>query len=87
MTPLAAYRRLSRQLFFDSTDMFYRVWARKCTPDSLWFDLPYSPRNREGAQALIEFYEDEWGSLYDYVSVPCGQTPHTVGRGMCQPYV
>ena len=67
--------------------MLYRVWARRNTPDAVWTDLPHSPRDRWGAESLIDYYEGEWGSLYDYVAVPCGMTPHTIGRGMCEAYV
>ena len=67
--------------------MLYRVWSRRNTPDAVWADMPYAPRARWDAESLIDYYEREWGNLYEYVAVPCGMTPHTLGRGMCEAYV
>ena len=62
----------------------YRVWARKCEPDALWAPLPSSPRDSyEEASALQDYYEGEWGNLYEYSIVACGQRP----TGMCVPYI
>jgi hypothetical protein len=66
VTPIAAYRRLSRQLFFDLTDM-YLVWCRhRTSPDALWADMPYAPRSREGCIQLIESYKRRFGDTYEY---------------------
>lgn len=50
-----------------------RLWARKRKPDpdniwsTCWIDLPYAPRSYEKCEDLLEYYEGEWGSLYEYV--------------------
>ena len=35
------------------------------------------------AQHLADNYAEQWGNLYEYEVVPCGQRPN----GMCVPYV
>lgn len=44
----------------------YLVWARKREAGAEWFDLPYSPRYRNEAESLIDYYTEQWGSLYEY---------------------
>lgn len=62
----------------------YRVWFRKNQEGSLWNVLPYSPRdNYQQAEDLVEYYEGEWGSMYQYTIHACGQRP----SGMCVPYI
>ena len=62
----------------------FRVWFRKNEQDALWEAMSYAPRsNYNEAQHLVEYYEGEWGKLYEYQVVPCGQRP----AGMCVPYV
>lgn len=47
--------------------MTYLVWARKRNDSTaLWADLPHAPRNRRDAESLIDYYEGEWGQLYEY---------------------
>lgn len=54
----------------------FEVWYRKRSdPDALWAPLPYAGRNRAHAQDLIEYYESEWGNLYDYEIVKLGNHP------------
>ena len=67
--------------------MLYRIWVRRNAPGAVWSDMPYAPRNRWDAESLIDHHREEWLDHYEYVAVPCGMTPHTIGRGMCQAYV
>ena len=63
----------------------YRVWCRRNELDALWTPMPYAPRDSaEAAQQLADNYAEEWGNLYEYEVVPCGQRP---SNGMCVPYV
>ena len=60
----------------------YLVWARKRNDaDALWFDLSYGPRYRDDAESLIDYYQSEWGNLYEYRLVPRGMYP----SGMREP--
>jgi hypothetical protein len=49
-----------------------RLWARKRTPDpdnmwsKCWIDMPYAPRSFEACESLQEYYEGEWGNIYEY---------------------
>lgn len=48
-----------------------KLFARKRTPDTTafdncWFDLPYSARSYSQMENLIEYYQGEWGNLYEY---------------------
>ena len=49
-----------------------RLWARRRQPDPdnpwshCWIDMPYAPRSYEQCEDLIEHYEEEWGSFYEY---------------------
>ena len=62
----------------------YRVWCRKNEAEALWSPLPYAPRESyEEAEALQDYYEGEWGTLYEYSIVACGSRP----VGMCVPYI
>ena len=63
----------------------WRVWYRRTNDDQpLWNAMSYAPRPTEAdALNLVEFYEDEWGNLYEYAVMPCGQRP----SGLCVPYV
>lgn len=72
--------RLSLQLFFDSTDMFL-LWSRNRTPNSLWSDMPYAPRDRAGITRLIDYYRQTFGSDYEYEFHQVGSYP----TGMRQP--
>jgi len=61
----------------------YLVWARKLNdPTALWFDLPYAPRSKSDCESLVEYYEAEWGSLYEY---EIHQQRFSYPRGMRQP--
>lgn len=61
----------------------YLVWARKRNDaDALWFDLPYAPRSRAGCEALVDYYEGEWGQLYEY---EIHQQGFSYPQGMRQP--
>ena len=62
-----------------------KLFARKRaadtnTWDNCWFDLPYAPRSYSEMEDLIEYYEGEWGSLYEYRIVSsnpmCYPQPH-----------
>ena len=46
---------------------FCRVWARKTQgKDQYWFKLPYAPRGYTECADLVEYYEDSYGSFYQY---------------------
>ena len=52
------------------------VWCRKREPGALWFDMPYAPRYRDEAEALIDYYIGEgYGSHYEYEVVRVGAYP------------
>ena len=69
---------------FNTFQPGYRVWYRKSEPDALWNTLPYTPRESyQEALDLCDYYEGEWGALYEYTVVACGQRP----TGMCVPYI
>ena len=52
------------------------VWARKLD-QPYWQDLPNAPRGYAECQALVEYYEEHWGNLYDYVI--------TAASNICRP--
>ena len=63
----------------------YIIWCRrKNDPTALWADLPYTRRSLEDAEDLLRYYEEEWGSLYDYEIHRGGLTP-TYPKGTRQP--
>mgnify|MGYP004395747713 FL=1 len=41
------------------------VWARERT-QPYWHHLPNAPRGYADCEALVEYYEENWGKLYDY---------------------
>ena len=49
-----------------------RVWFRKRNPDTsnpwsnCWQNLPYAPRGYHDCESIIDYYQREWGDLYDY---------------------
>lgn len=46
----------------------YNIWCRRtdCS-DALWSKMTYHPRSSFAeATALVEYYEEHWGSLYEY---------------------
>ena len=53
-----------------------RVWARKLD-NPYWIKLPYAPRSYSECQDLVDYYEGEWGQLYDYVI--------TADHDLCKP--
>ena len=58
------------------------LWGRKTNdPDALWFAMPYHKRSKQECEALVEYYQDTWGSLYDYEVVLNGFAPN----GMREP--
>ena len=61
----------------------FRVWSRKNEPDALWCDMPYAQRSLTECERLIEYYQERFGNLYEYETVPVGQRP---SFGMCVPY-
>ena len=65
--------------------MNYILWYRRTDdPDALWGDMPHAPRSREEAEALLHYYEGEWGNLYEY-EIHRGGYFATYPRGMRQP--
>ena len=42
------------------------VWCRKRT-QPYWQELPNAPRGYHECEALVAYYEEQWGNLYDYV--------------------
>ena len=54
----------------------YTIWCRRTNDDNaLWAAMPYAKRSKQECQALVEYYEEEWGSLYDYEVVLAGFAP------------
>ena len=54
----------------------YLVWCRKRNQsDALWTDLPYGPRYRDDAESLIDYYQSEWGNIYEYEICRVGTYP------------
>ena len=54
----------------------YVIWCmRRNDPDALWSAMPYAKRSRTECEALVEYYEAEWGSHYIYDIVLSGFTP------------
>ena len=53
-----------------------RIWARR-TNQPYWVALTYSPRGYHECEALVNHYEEEWGSHYDYVI--------TADSNLCRP--
>ena len=55
-----------------------RVWVKKRVSDpqnewsGCWQDLPYAPRSYSECEALVEYYEREWGNLYSYTICSAG---------------
>ena len=44
-----------------------RVWARPTTGDNqYWTKLSYAPRGYADCEALVDYYEEEWGHHYLY---------------------
>ena len=58
-----------------------KVWARKTNPgpEDYWFDLPYAPRGYSECEDLVQYYEDNWGNMYQYLITGshrlCGPKP------------
>ena len=51
----------------------YRVWFRRLSTDgtkTYWGKMPHADRGLSAAEALVEYYEQEWGSLYEYKITP-----------------
>ena len=45
-----------------------RIWARKTQgKDQYWFKLAAAPRGYSDCEHLVEYYEDAFGSLYQYL--------------------
>ena len=54
----------------------YIIWCRRTNDDSaLWAAMPYAKRSKQECETLVEYYEEEWGSLYDYEVVLAGFAP------------
>ena len=53
-----------------------RIWARR-TNQPYWVALTYSARGYRECEALVNHYEEEWGSHYDYVI--------TADSNLCRP--
>ena len=43
-----------------------RIWARRSN-QPYWVALTYSPRGYHECEALVNHYEEEWGTHYDYL--------------------
>lgn len=65
---MAAYQRLYLLMSFISDNMAkYLIWCRRTDkPGALWSDMSYTARDLQGALQLLEHYEQEWGSMYQY---------------------
>ena len=54
----------------------YIIWCRRTNvPNPMWADMPFGARYLDDAESLIEYYESEWGNLYEYTAVPVGSYP------------
>lgn len=54
----------------------YVIWCRRTNdPDALWSDMPYAPRSKQECEELVDYYEENWGSLYIYEIVVKGCYP------------
>ena len=54
----------------------YVLWGRKTNdPDALWFCMPYAKRSKQECEALVEYYEEAFGSFYVYEIVLDGFYP------------
>ena len=42
-----------------------RVYARKRT-EPYWHKLPHAPRCYTDCEQLVDYYQAEWGQLYEY---------------------
>ena len=62
----------------------YRVWYRKDETNALWQAMSYHPRaSFTECEHLIEIYQERFGNLYEYETVPVGLRPSI---GMCASY-
>ena len=43
-----------------------RVYARKHS-SPYWTKLPYAPRGYHECEQLVDYYSEEWGTLYTYI--------------------
>ena len=60
----------------------YVIWCCPTNDDNaLWAAMPYAKRSKQECEALVEHYEETWGSLYDYEVVLNGFAPN----GMREP--
>jgi hypothetical protein len=63
----------------------YIIWSRRTdVPDALWADMPYTRHSRSEAEQLMEHYEEQWGSLYEF-EVHTGGRFGTFPKGTRQP--
>ena len=47
------------------------VWCKRVLKDpdpwkNIWFKLPQAPRGYQECEALVDYYEEEWGNIYHY---------------------
>ena len=60
----------------------YMLWGRKTNdPDALWFAMPYHKRSKQECEALVDYYEEAFGSHYIYEVLLEGFHPN----GPCEP--
>lgn len=63
----------------------YIIWFRRTDdPNALWGDMSYAPRSRSEAEDLMRYYEEEWGSMYEY-EIHVGGLTATYPKGTRQP--
>jgi len=43
-----------------------RIWFRR-SDQPYWVAMSYAARGYTDCEQLVEYYEEEWGQLYDYV--------------------
>ena len=68
---------LTFMFYIHFTMKMYNIFYRKRseTPYN-WKQLKgYKPRDLDGAMDLVDYYEDNWSSLYAYMIVPAGEIP------------
>ena len=63
----------------------YNIWCRRTDcPDALWAKMSYHPRRSFAeAAALVEYYEEQWGSLYEYQIIHSHAYPDGMREPVC----
>ncbi len=60
-------------MYFLLVHTLFTLWTR--TSEGYWVDLPYAPRERDRAEALLTHYQTTWSDR-EYALAPAGFTPN-----------